>query len=244
MSITKFSIEGMTCEACVSKVTEALEKIPHVQSAKVSLNDKVAVVEAHHPITLTQAQEALKDLPKYKVQNFQVENKGISAAVPVENTSWFKTYKPLITVFIYIILVSVSFQVYLGQFQGHLFMHHLMGGFFIGLSFFKFLDLNAFADSFSSYDPIAQRYLTYGKVYPFIEIVLGLMFLSGIGLVAANALTIIVLSVTTVGVIKRLRSPSKFQCACLGIAFNLPLSYVTVIENLLMVLMAIYSLLL
>lgn len=241
MNITKFSVEGMTCESCVAKVTEALQKIPHVQSVKVNLNDKIAIVEAHHLITLNQAQEVLKSLPKYKIQDYKTESMTSSVSTTSEKDSWFKTYKPLITVFIYIILVSVSFQIYLGQFNGHLFMNHLMGGFFIGLSFFKFLDLNAFAESFSSYDPVARRYLAYGKVYPFIEIILGLLFLTGVGLVLANFLTIIVLSFTTYGVIKRLKSPSKIQCACLGSAFNLPLSYVTVTENLIMVLMAGYS---
>ncbi len=117
-----------------------------------------------------------------------------------------------------------------------------MAGFFIGLSFFKFLDLNSFAEAFSNYDPLAQRISGYGRVYPFIELILGLMFISEVGFLGANIITIVILSVTTFGVIKRLQSKSKIQCACAGAGFNLPLSYVTVFENLAMIIMALYGL--
>ncbi len=130
----------------------------------------------------------------------------------------------------------------LGFFDSHLFMNHLMAGFFIGLSFFKFLDLKAFAESFSSYDPIAQRWLNYGYIYPFIELTIGLMFIASLALPLANALTIFILSASTIGVYKRLQSKSAFQCACLGTTFNLPLSNVTIAENLMMILMATYAL--
>jgi hypothetical protein len=117
-----------------------------------------------------------------------------------------------------------------------------MAGFFIGFSFFKFLDLKAFSDSFSSYDPIAQRFPKYGYIYPLIELLIGLLFITGKALIIANALTLIVLSITTYGVFKRLQTKSDFQCACLGTTFNLPLSNVTIAENIVMILMSMYGL--
>jgi copper chaperone CopZ len=39
-----YAIEGMTCEGCVQSVTAAIEKVPGVQSVKVSLKDKKATV--------------------------------------------------------------------------------------------------------------------------------------------------------------------------------------------------------
>ncbi len=238
MKTNKFTIEGMTCEACVEKVTEKLKAIPQVQSVIVDLKGKTAVIESQNGINLDQAKAVLKDLPKYKVNGIS----SLAAPTSLVEESKLKTYKPLILIFTYILLVSASYQVYQGSFHFHLFMNHIMAGFFIGLSFFKFLDLKSFAESFSSYDPIAQRFLSYGFVYPFIEIVLGLMFISGISLSTANLITIIVLTATTFGVIKRLQSKSKIQCACAGAGFNLPLSYVTVFENIAMILMAIYGL--
>jgi copper chaperone CopZ/predicted peroxiredoxin len=41
-----FAIEGMTCQGCADSITSALTQVPGVQSAKVSLQDKRAVVMA------------------------------------------------------------------------------------------------------------------------------------------------------------------------------------------------------
>ena len=73
---------------------------------------------------------------------------------------------------------------------------------------------------------------------PFIELALGFLFISGKFLQIASVMTILILAVTTVGVIQRLKSKSQFQCACLGAVFSLPLSYVTVFENGAMIFMA------
>lgn len=243
MTTNKFIIEGMTCESCVQKITEKLKTIPHVQSVKVSLADKTATLESHHELALGDVKESLKSLSKYTVHGINDDDtKSVELSKVDSEESKFKTYKPLILIFTYIFLASLSFQIYQGRFDLHIFMNHIMAGFFIGLSFFKFLDLKAFAESFSSYDPIAQRFLGYGLVYPFIELMLGLGFISQVGLRYANVLTIVLLGTTTVGVIKRLQSKSKFQCACLGSGFNLPLSYVTVFENVVMIVMAAYGL--
>lgn len=244
MKTNKFTVEGMTCESCVKKVTEQLKTIPDVQNVNVSLKEKTASIDSYHGVSLAVASAALQSLPKYKVHDeFAAITKTSKFSDLDQKESALKTYKPLILIFTYVFLVAIGYQFYQKVFHFHLFMNHIMAGFFIGLSFFKFLDLKSFAESFSSYDPLAQRFLSYGFIYPFIEMALGLMFISGIGLVVANSVTIIVLTATTVGVVQRLRSKSKIQCACAGAGFNLPLSSVTVVENLIMIVMAINAIL-
>ncbi len=232
MEISTFTIEGMTCQSCVKTIKENLSSLANVSTVEVNLEKKSVVIEADRKIGLSEASSALITSPKYKVSDITA----------IKKESLLKTYKPLITVFSFILLASLAYQVSIGTFNSHIFMNHLMAGFFLGLSFFKFLDLKTFAESFSGYDPLAQRWLTYGFIYPFIELGLGLMFIANVALGVANLLTVIILSITTIGVYKRLQSKSKFQCACLGTAFNLPLSNVTIGENVVMILMAIYSL--
>lgn len=233
MEASVFKVEGMTCQACVKTVSEKLTGIPGVALVNVDLSSSSAKIIANRKIDESEVKAALAALPKYKVGDSSAE---------IEKQSFLKTYKPLITVFSFILLVSLAFQFGLGTFDRHLFMNHLMGGFFIGFSFFKFLDLKAFAESFSSYDPIAQRWAPYGSVYPFIELILGLFFIASQNLLAANAVTILILSMTTYGVYMRLQSKNKIQCACLGTTFSLPLSNITIAENVAMITMAIFNL--
>lgn len=228
LSHQTFPINGMTCEACVKTVTAKISSLPGVTSVDVSLANKTAHVESHHTLTNDDIKGVLKNT-KYSIEETKNQESDL------------KTYKPLITVFAFVFLASGAYQVSLDHFHPMIFMNHIMAGFFIGLSFFKFLDLNAFSESFSSYDPIAQRWLGYGKIYPFIELLLGLLFVSGKILLFANSTTVLILTVTTYGVYKRLQSKSKFQCACMGTSFNLPLSNVTIAENLAMISMGIYG---
>lgn len=232
MESSTFTIEGMTCQACVKTIEENLSSLAKVSAVDVNLEKKSVAIKADRKINLSEVVSALITYPKYKV----------TEVTEIKKESLLKIYKPLITVFAFILLASLAYQVSAGSFNSHIFMNHLMAGFFLGLSFFKFLDLKAFAESFSGYDPLAQRWLTYGFIYPFIELALGLMFIANVALNIANALTILVLATTTIGVYKRLQSKSKFQCACLGTAFSLPLSNVTIAENVTMILMAGYAL--
>jgi hypothetical protein len=114
-----------------------------------------------------------------------------------------------------------------------------MGLFFIVFSFFKFLDYKGFPASFARYDPIAKKSVTYAKVYPFIELGLGLAFLLRWQLQFAIGLTFVLLLSTTIGVLKALIYKRTIDCACLGTALKLPMTEATLIENLIMLVMCI-----
>lgn len=231
-----YNIQGMTCGSCVNTIQSRLMTLTGVASAKVSLIDKNVEISADRIISLEDVQKSFVDLPKYSFSN--------NITRPVQPPkSYFKTYKPLFIIFSFILLTSTAYQFSLSDFHFHVFMNHIMAGFFIGLSFFKFLDLQAFAESFSNYDPLAKRFSNYGFIYPFIELTLGLSFISGLWLMQAQILTIILLSITTIGVWQKLQRKSQFECACLGTAFSLPLSNLTIAENAVMIVMSLYGVL-
>ena len=89
------------------------------------------------------------------------------------------------------------------------------------------------------YDPIAKKITTYGYIYPFIEILLGLMFLTRVEVNIALLITIIILGITSVGVTQTLLNKRKINCACLGTTLKLPMTEATFIENAIMIIMAI-----
>lgn len=155
---------------------------------------------------------------------------------------FFKTYKVILILFTYLLLMSSLFSIFdhdLPVYQE--FMYTLMGLFFIIFSFFKVIHLKEFQESFILYDPIAKYIPFYGYLYPFLELVLGSMFIGGVYIFIISTITIIILTSTTIGIITKLRHGEILECACLGVVFNLPLSKVTVFENSLMILMALMA---
>lgn len=123
-----------------------------------------------------------------------------------------------------------------------LWMRHFMAGFFIVFSFFKLLNLQGFADSYRMYDIVAEKWKAWGLIYPFVELALGLAYLTNWNPNITNWTTVIVLGVSTIGVIKSNLNKRKIKCACLGDVFNLPMSNVTIVEDVTMVAMAIFML--
>ena len=122
-------------------------------------------------------------------------------------------------------------------------MMHFMAGFFLVFSFFKLLDIRGFSDSYAMYDLLAMRWKGYGLLYPFIELGLGLGYVLHWQPRLVNTLTLAVMLFSSIGVIRAVSNRQKIQCACLGSVFNLPMSTVTIIEDLTMALMAGFSLL-
>jgi len=119
------------------------------------------------------------------------------------------------------------------------FMIDFMGLFFIVFSFFKLLDLKGFTNAFKMYDPLARKSTFYAQIYPFIEIMLGLLFLFRFKVQFAIIITLIILSITTIGVTKALRNKEEIQCACLGSVLKLKMTEATFIENTIMIIMGV-----
>lgn len=123
-------------------------------------------------------------------------------------------------------------------------MSVFMGLFFVVFSFFKLLDLDGFAKAYSSYDIVAERWLGWGYLYPFVELALGVSFLMGITAtshawpIATNVVTLVVMTVGTIGVVNAVVRGRDIQCGCLGTMFDLPMSTVTIVEDVAMALMA------
>lgn len=114
-------------------------------------------------------------------------------------------------------------------------MNTFMGGFFVVFSFFKLLNRQGFADAYRSYDILTRWVPGYGYVYPFIELALGICYLTAFAPLATNLANCAIMLIGTAGVGRSLLNKTEIRCACLGTVFNLPMSKVTLIEDLIMV---------
>lgn len=151
-------------------------------------------------------------------------------------------YKPLLLVIAYVAGATIVVESIHGSFDWPRAMSYFMGFFFFGFAFFKLLDIPAFADSFSSYDVIAKRSRGYALAYPWIELGLGVLFVSSVLPVVANGVTAVIMAAGLVGVVGAVFRKQTIQCACLGTVFNLPMSVVTIVENSVMLAMAVVML--
>ncbi len=186
-----------------------------------------------------------------------MKNAASSAALSDPAKSWLGTYYPLLLILAFILGASVLIQIGLhagamGEPMG-LGMHfgmglmtlsagetmrYFMAGFFLVFAFFKLLDIRAFANAYAGYDLLAARWPTWGLVYPFVELALGMAYLANYNPVLTSWVTIIVMGFSAIGVIRAVLGKTRIQCACLGTVFQLPMSTVTIVEDVGMVLMA------
>ncbi len=229
-----YKITGMTCSGCVASVTERLSKIEGVQKVELSLERAEAEISMASFISLNTFKSALPK--KYAIAekgNFTSER----TANSFEEKTKFQQLKPLFLIFLY--LFSAGFLLNYQEWNLGEFMLDFMGLFYIVFSFFKFLDLKGFPESFRMYDPLAKVFPAYGWAYPFIELVLGLLFLMRLQITFALIITIVILGITTIGVSITLLNKKRIRCACLGTALQLPMTEATFIENFIMLVMAI-----
>jgi hypothetical protein len=118
-----------------------------------------------------------------------------------------------------------------------------MGAFFLVFGFLKASKLSGFVEAYKTYDLIAKRSKVYSYIYPFIEIGLGLLYFIWIAPIFTLVTTIVLMLISAVGVYLKLKKNEVVMCACLGTVFKVPMTWVTLAENLLMVVMATIMLL-
>lgn len=240
----KFALTGLSCTSCVEKVTSRLLRHPDITEAVVTLQPPQAAITTRHALSDAEMNEWLRPLGKYQVaaSASSATTAASPAAAPAQPAKSARTYRPLLILLGYLLLVIAAANATQGRFDPALSMRLFMGGFFIAFSFFKMLDLRGFSDAYRSYDLVAKALPAYGFVYPFIELSLGLAYLAHWQPVWVNAATALVMGVSLLGVLRAVLSGKAIRCACLGTVFNLPMSTVTIIEDALMLVMALMAL--
>lgn len=234
-----YQLTGMTCSSCENKVKNNLLLLPEINAVDVSKDENTATISMDRHIGLSEIQDALGGADsKYKI-SVLTHNEVVE-----EVKSWSVTYKPILIIFAYVTLVSASASWTGNGINLMAFMRIFMAGFFLTFSFFKMLNLKAFAESYAMYDIVAKKIKAWGYIYAFIELGLGLSFALNLSPVIVNWVTLIVMIISIMGVLESVLNKKKIQCACLGNVFNLPMSTVTIVEDAIMIAMSAGMLLL
>ena len=222
-----YKLTGMTCSSCEAKVKSSLLLLPGVTEVEVSKEKQTATISMDKHITLSTFQKALD--AKYSISAEQYHE------VAELSKSWLATYRPVLLIFAYITGITLLIELIQGSLLWMRWMNHFMAGFFLVFSFFKLLNLKGFAESYSMYDIVTKQWNGWAYVYAFVELNLGIAFLTGFNPVLTNSVTFVLMTLSIIGVLQSVFNKRKIKCACLGDVFNLPMSTITIIEDALMI---------
>jgi|GEM_PF-1004750 len=163
--------------------------------------------------------------------NFNEDDKSTMSSLSQKKS--FKDFLPLILIF-FVVVAFTSLMVIFVETSLDFAMRMFMGSFFAIFGAFKLFKLQAFADAYSTYDIIAKRSRIYALSFPFIELAFAVLYLFDFGGIIRDLLVFVVMGISTIGVVIKLRAKEEIPCACLGMVFILPMTWVTLLEDLLM----------
>lgn len=236
-----FTLSGMHCGACVGRATKALSGF--ADKVQVTLDPPQAVLHGvHADASLEAMQIALAGAGKYTIAvappTFGANTSADSGTG--DSDGFFATYRPLLLIVGFLLGVTwiIHAQRAVESRHWHEWMSDFMAGFFLVFSFFKLLNLSGFVQAYRGYDLLAAKSKVYAWAYPFIELALGVAYLARWQPQVTHWLTLAVMLISAAGVLNALRKRQLIECACLGTVFKLPMSKVTLIEDLSMALMA------
>jgi glutaredoxin len=109
------------------------------------------------------------------------------------------------------------------------------------LAILKLRDLESFSNMFVGYDLLAQRVVRYAYVYPFAEALAGILMIAGALKWIAIPVALFIGGIGAISVFKAVYVDRReLKCACVGGDSNVPLGFVSLTENLMMVAMAVW----
>ena len=111
------------------------------------------------------------------------------------------------------------------------------------LALLKLQDLEKFSTMFLNYDLLAQRWVPYSYIYPFAEGLAGVLMVAGVLTWLSAPLALVIGGIGAVSVFKAVYLDGReLKCACVGGNSNVPLGFVSLTENLMMIAMAVWML--
>ncbi|HKY81217.1 MAG TPA: MauE/DoxX family redox-associated membrane protein [Sphingobium sp.] len=164
---------------------------------------------------------------------------GLSVATPGATS-----YTPVLTVFAVAGLLALSFA-WLGAapLLGIITLEHFIAITMMLLAMLKLQDVDRFATMFLNYDLLARHYVPYGRAYPFLELTGGLLMLTGALPWLSIPIGLFIGGIGAASVFKAVYIDKRdLKCACVGGSSAVPLGFVSLTENVMMVAMALWML--
>lgn len=145
------------------------------------------------------------------------------------------TYKPIIAIFATTILMALSTAWALGELSIVRIIELFIAFSMCALAIQKLRDLEAFSLQFLNYDILAQKWVKYSYVYPFVEMLAGVAMISGFLTILSAPAAIVIATINGYSVFKAVYIDKReLKCACVGGNSNVPLGFISLTENIMM----------
>ena len=211
------------------------------------LKDEGYEVEDHH---LTSREETEQFKEKYDVKTTPqvfIDDKRIGGYDDLKKhfgkIQEGTTYKPIIGIFATTFLMTLSVAFALDDLTLVRVIELFIALSMCVLAIQKLRDLEAFSLQFLNYDLLAQKWVKYSYVYPFVEMLAGVAMISGFLTIVSAPAAIFIATINGVSVFKAVYIDRReLKCACVGGNSNVPLGFISLTENLMMVGMGIWML--
>ena len=113
----------------------------------------------------------------------------------------------------------------------------------MALAMLKLQNVDSFSTMFLNYDLLAKRWVPYGKIYPFAEFGAGALMLAGVLTWLSAPVALLIGGIGAISVFKAVYVDKReLKCACVGGDSNVPLGFLSLTENLMMIAMAVWML--
>ena len=151
------------------------------------------------------------------------------------------SYTPVLAVFAVALLIAVAIAwLRFGTLVSVSILPNFIATAMCLLAILKLQDVEKFSTMFLNYDLLAQKWPGYGYVYPFAELGAGVLMLAGALTWLSAPVALVIGGVGAVSVFKAVYVDKReLKCACVGGASNVPLGFVSLTENLMMIAMAV-----
>jgi glutaredoxin len=150
-------------------------------------------------------------------------------------------YTPVLAIFAVSFLLALAVGVLTSWSMGYVMLiPHFISLSIVLLALMKLRDVEAFSTMFLNYDVLAQRWVPYSYVYPYAELLAGLLMFAGVLPFVSAPIALFIGLVGAWSVLKAVYIEKReLKCACAGGNTHVPLGFLSLTENLFMVGMAI-----
>lgn len=222
---------------------------PYGLKALDLLKRKGVAVDDHHLTTREQtdafkAEHGVATTPQVfidgkRIGGYDDLRRHFGIAVPVAGAT---SYRPVAALFAMTAMIALAAsKAALGAAFTALALQWFGGISMATLALLKLQDVERFSTMFLNYDLLAKRWVRYGYVYPFAEALAGLLMIAGVLPWLSIPLALFIGTVGAVSVFKAVYIDRReLKCACVGGSSNVPLGFVSLVENLGMIAMALW----